>query len=210
MNKKSLLAMLVLSGALCGSVSAKVDGAPKNTGSQEGTISFQGYIYSATCTIDVTGSGSVVSDGNPIIDMGRYSTSEFVAPGDEVGGAGGKGAFNVVLTNCPDKGTLTMTLKGTAAPYGGSNSVLQLNGGDGGVSATGVGISLYHKNEEGLETRIPISGTRTFSSIFGDKDEETAKLTYSFLAKYIKISDAGTPVTAGVANADLPYEITYN
>lgn len=202
MNKKNLLVSILLSSVSCFSAYAK-DAPPK--GKTEGEIKFTGYIYSATCTIDVSGNGVTGTGNNPVIDMGRYSTSEFTTPNSEVGGTGGKGEVKVTLTNCPDKGTLTMKLSGIPDT---SNDILQLS--NSGDSATGVGIVLYHKGEEALNQRIKVNGEKEFTKLFGEEDEATGALKVNFIAKYTRTATEEESITAGNANADLPYEITYN
>lgn len=215
MNKKILLVSILLSSVSCFSAYAKdeiLNKASVNHGETKGTIHFTGYIYSATCTIDVSGTGGTTGKEDPVIDMGRYSTSEFGKKDSEVGGKGDRGKVKVTLTNCPDEGTMTMKLNGTPDTVTGDDHILQLSGSGNAESgsAGGVGIVLYHKGEEAVSQRIKVNGEKEFTTLFGGENTETGELIVNFVAKYTKTAEDKEAVTAGSANADLPYVITYN
>ncbi|EST57342.1 type 1 fimbrial protein [Proteus hauseri] len=161
-----------------------------------GKVLFQGYIYSATCEVDINGQGP----NSAIIEMGRYSTSEFSGTDSEVGGTGGKGQIKISLINCPDKGTLSVKFSGK--PEANNNEILSLLGDN---SADGVGIHLYKAND--LTTPLTIDGSKTLTYNIGDEENQTPELHVSLVAKYVATQDK---VTAGDGNSEMDYTIQYN
>lgn len=187
---KKIVSKLCLVGLLVSSFSAS---ALLDT---SGKVLFQGYIYSATCEVDINGQGP----NSAIIEMGRYSTSEFGGTNSEVGGSGGKGQIKISLINCPDKGTLTVKFSGK--PDANNSEILSLLGDS---SAGGVGIHLYKAGD--LSTPLTIDGSKTLTYNIGDEENQTPDLHVNLVAKYVATQDK---VTAGDGNSEMDYTIQYN
>lgn len=162
---------------------------------QSGVIKLNGYIYSATCTLDINDQGPSLAN----INMGRYSTSEFNGTNSEVGGTGENGKVNVTLTDCPDNGTVTLTFDGT---IGDKNTILKLDNPNDSGTAKNVGVHLYNISD--LTTPLVLDGSQSYSQQI---QGESASWTGGFIAKYVSTA---SNVTAGQANASINYKIIYN
>lgn len=162
---------------------------------QDGTISFKGFIYNATCSVDINNSNSPNAD----VDMGRYPTSAFTKHGDEVGGEGKNGSLDISLTDCPEKGKVKLQLKGKQK--GNSDSLLELDNPQSPKTAKNIGIVLYDR--EDMSTDIIINGSVTKEYDVSSGAEWHA----SYVAKYYSTADN---VEAGQADATLNYTLSYN
>lgn len=163
---------------------------------QEGTINLEGYIYSATCEIDINNQGP----DNAVVKMGRHPTSAFDSVGDETGGTGTDGKITVKLKNCPDEGNLELYLDGTTV--GSSDTILQLDNAGASTSAKGVGIHIY--DEDNLSRPLKITG----SDVSLSADVKGSKTyTKNLIAKYVSTQKTVTP---GEANATLEFSIYYD
>lgn len=182
---KTLLSLLLAGSVM--SVSAEE--------TQEGTITFSGFIYNSTCTIDLNGDNS--PDAH--VQMGRYPTSAFGEKYDQVGGEGVYGKIDISLIDCPDKGNLTLKLNGK--PKDGERDVLELDEPNSDSTAKNIGIVIYDRDNN--KDAINIDGTFEKKYLV----ENSARWEASYVAKYISVAD---DVEAGQANATLNYTLTYN
>lgn len=162
--------------------------------SQTGTIKLNGYIYSATCDIDINGQGPDTAN----INLGRHSTSVFGEKGDETAMTGEQGLIKISLENCPDTGKLEVSFNGTSVS--GDSKVLQLDDANNSATAQNIGIHLYDQDD--LNTPLSFDGSVAFSAnIEGSKNYHK-----DFLATYVSTADE---VSAGKANATLGFKIVY-
>ncbi|WP_235843801.1 fimbrial protein [Morganella psychrotolerans] len=161
---------------------------------QDGTISFNGFIYSATCSISINDSDSPNAD----VDMGRYPTSAFESKGDEVGGEGKNGSLDISLVDCPDQGTVQLQLHGTQKD--GYASVLELDNPNSDYTAKNIGIIIY--NRDNMDDPITIDGASEEYDVVSSTEWHA-----SYVAKYTSTAD---DVEAGQADATLNYTLSYN
>ncbi|MEG0432462.1 MAG: fimbrial protein [Morganella sp. (in: enterobacteria)] len=161
---------------------------------QDGTISFNGFIYSATCSISINDSDSPNAD----VDMGRYPTSAFESKGDEVGGEGKNGSLDISLVDCPDQGTVQLQLHGTQKD--GYASVLELDNPNSDYTAKNIGIVIY--NRDNMDDPITIDGASEEYDVVSSTEWHA-----SYVAKYTSTAD---DVEAGQADATLNYTLSYN
>lgn len=185
LSTKNLLTAMMVSAF---SVSAGAD-------QQSGTLSFHGYIYNSTCTVMINDEDSRDAD----IDMGRYSTNDFTHAGDEVGGEGNYGKFNLKLKGCPGHGDVTLSMKGKIANGERSHLALDNEGADG--VAKNIAIRIYDTDDLVTPYNVNFDTTYKFSDETPEKEWEVG-----FIAKYVSTADE---VEAGRADATLDYQITY-
>lgn len=183
MKNKFLLGALLLSS---NSAFAMID--------QEGIIHLSGYIYSATCELDINNQGPKDIG----VNMGRYPTSSFSKIGDEVGGNGGFGEINVSLKNCPSTGDLAVSFKGST--IAGNNEILALDQAATGDTAQGLGVHIYSAHD--LNTPVTLDGSQAIKAVVTNSAEHEE----GFVARYV--STANT-VNSGEANATLNFRVTY-
>ncbi|MEG0279384.1 MAG: fimbrial protein [Morganella sp. (in: enterobacteria)] len=186
--KTFLTGKTVLSILLAGSVMSA------SAVEQDGTISFNGFIYSATCSISINDSDSPNAD----VDMGRYPTSAFESKGDEVGGEGKNGSLDISLVDCPDQGTVQLQLHGTQKD--GYASVLELDNPNSDYTAKNIGIVIY--NRDNMDDPITIDGASEEYDVVSSTEWHA-----SYVAKYTSTAD---DVEAGQADATLNYTLSYN
>lgn len=181
------LAMAIVAATLTFSATAE---------EQTGTIKFKGFIYNATCTINLNDANSPDAE----VKMGRFATSEFNKKGDEVGGTSGDGKLDIKLIDCPDQGTVSLKLSGKASSA--DSTILELDNADSDATAKNVGIRMYYIDNQ--SSPIPVNGS-TSQTI--DVTGNSSQWEGTYIAKYISTKD---DVEAGQADATLNYKITYN
>ncbi|AUJ83706.1 fimbrial protein [Enterobacter cancerogenus] len=146
-----------------------------------GIVHFTGEIIDSTCEVS-TGTK------DQTVDLGKVNKSTFT----DVGSTASVQAFQIDLVNCPQ------TYKKANARFDGTedgDGYLKLNNG----GATGVAIAIYNRADNSLLKLYNQSKTADISA------EGTASLP--FMARYIATSST---VTAGLANADSEFTITYS
>jgi major type 1 subunit fimbrin (pilin) len=160
-------------------------------------IVFRGELVAASCV--VSGNGS---PGDIEVNMGRVSIADL-----GTGGAGDYGAetFIDLDVDCASGMAGLNTVKMNFAPRSGSglnpddNRLLALDPGVG--TASGVGIALI----DGSNAIVNLGTGETINSpLLVSSDTATARLTMR--AAYIR---AGGPAQVGIANATLPFTLTY-
>ena len=121
------------------------------------------------------------------VDLGKVNKSTFTG----VGSMASVQAFQIDLLNCPD------TYKKASARFDGTedgDGYLKLSSG----GASGVAIAIYNRADNSLLKLYNQSTPATISS---------GKASLPFMARYIATS---ATVTAGTANADSEFTITYS
>lgn len=190
--KNVLTGKALLSLLLAGSV---MSASAEET--QDGTITFSGFIYNSTCTIDLNGDNSPDAHAQ----MGRYPTSAFGKKYDTAGGEGIYGKIDISLIDCPDQGNVTLKLNGK--PKNGESDILELDNPGDDSTAKNIGIIIYDRDGDHSGDGIDIDGS--FEKEY--HVENSASWEASYVAKYISMAD---DVEAGQANATLNYTLTYN
>lgn len=183
MKNKFLFGLLLLSST---STFAMID--------QEGVIHLSGYIYSATCELDINNQGPK----DVGVNMGRYPTSSFSKIGDEVGGEGGFGDIKVSLKNCPATGDLAVSFNGSTVA--GNNEILSLDQAATGDTAQGLGVHIYSDND--LSKPLNLDGSQAIKT----KVTNSAEHEEGFVARYVSTAET---VESGEANATLNFRVTY-
>lgn len=161
---------------------------------QEGVIHLSGYIYSATCELDINNQGPK----DVGVNMGRYPTSSFSKIGDEVGGNGGFGQIKVSLKNCPSTGDLAVSFNGST--LAGNNEILNLDNAATGDTAQGLGIHVYSEND--LNKPLNLDGSEAVKT----EVTNSAEHEEGFVARYVSTAEN---VASGEANATLNFRVTY-
>lgn len=188
--KKSLIGKSLISALLAGTAmsASAVD--------QTGTISFKGFIYNATCSIDLNDTNS------PNVDvlMGRYPTSAFTETGTMVGGKDGYGELNISLTDCPDQGKVKLQLHGK--PKDGDNELLELDNPNASTTAKNIAVLIF-ENDDTNNDPVVIDGSKTEEY----NVSSSASWKGSYTAYYYSTAD---DVEAGQADATLNYTLSYN
>lgn len=163
---------------------------------QDGTLTFNGSIYNATCAIDINNNGGGTTGS---VNMGRHPTSAFPEEDSEAGGTGGDGVIDIKLKDCPTNGKLKVSFNGTRVP---GTQVLQLDNYGSAGTADGIGIVLLDEDDD----YINIDGSVAIEK----KVTESKEYTYSMLAKYYRYTADDNKVKAGQANATLNFSVEYN
>lgn len=164
---------------------------------QDGTLTFHGSIYNATCAIDINNNGGGTTGS---VDMGRHPTSAFPEEDSEAGGTGGDGAINIKLKDCPANGELKVSFSGTGVP--GAEGILQLDDYGSAGTADGIGIVLLDDKGKYVSIDGKVSITREVT--------ESKEYTYAMIAKYYRYTADDNKVKAGQANSTLNFSIEYN
>lgn len=194
LNKKNLLVitLAVLMGSTGVTYAAQDEGnpsadpvAPKTV--YGGQVHFTGSLVDAPCSVDNDSASQTVK-------IGQFQTTKF----DKTGATSAEKQFNIHLADCSVETYKNAQVSFSGSTVKGDDKKLSLNG-DGSGSATGVAIQLKDNKGEilGLDGNQP-SSAQTLSE--GDS-------YLKFSAQYVSIADK---VTAGKANSDVDFNITYN
>lgn len=176
--KKTLLAIILSATAVSSAFAA------------DGTINFTGSVTTDACKIVTT----------PDVAMGKVSSSSFTKKGD----LSAASAFTIKLTECPEAGSTSATVKFDGTADGGDNNVLALTGGAG--SANGLGLQI----SDSTGKIVPLAtASSTYTLVKKDATKPTilGNNDLQFTARYIATADT---VTAGVANATAQFTVNYN
>jgi major type 1 subunit fimbrin (pilin) len=164
----SLLACLIQSGA----------------NAADGTITFNGEIITAACTVDT-------ADANQTVDLGTVSSTAFGSAGTTASSA----PINIKLTAC-DPAITKVGVRFDGLTDSDNPNLLRVNGG-----ASGVGIALYETDN----TLIPINTSSASKALIGG----ATATELNFIAKYMATVPAAS-ITAGPANGTAQFTIDYN
>ncbi|MEG2431184.1 MAG: fimbrial protein [Acinetobacter sp.] len=174
----------------------------------DGTVHFRGEITDAGCTIDT-------GDADKYVDMGRVARTKL----DNVGVMSDPTEFTIALTNCPATYTkVAMKFDGESDPASDGDLKIGSAGAPGAAAApvndathpsgdyTGSGAAIA---ATGVAIRISNpSGTQV--KLYNESEPVTVAADGSanlkFIARYIATTKT---VTAGTANADSQFTITY-
>ncbi|MHA0949043.1 fimbrial protein [Enterobacter ludwigii] len=196
-NKKNLL--VITFAALMGSTgvtyAAQDEGNDGNPSADPvapktvygGQVHFTGSLVDAPCSVDNDSASQTVK-------IGQFQTSKF----DKTGATSAEKQFNIHLADCSVETYKNAQITFSGSTVQGDSKKLSLNG-DGAGSATGVAIQLKDNKGEilGLDGNQPSS-----AQALTDGDSYL-----KFSAQYVSIADK---VTAGKANSDVDFNITYN
>lgn len=178
-----------------------------NASASDGTITFNGNISAASCT--VSGAGAASGTGNIAVAMPTVSTHALEAANSTAGDTsfslvlgGGSNCTNgqtaamwVETTNSADLDTTTGNLKNHAS--GGSNVQIRL------INPTNNGKIQLAQNVAVVNGNTILSNNQPAATIVGN----TATLKY--VAQYVNAGAVGS-VTAGAVQSALVYSMQYN
>ncbi|CAI1567072.1 Fimbrial subunit type 1 precursor [Serratia quinivorans] len=188
--KKKMLAALVcgstLSGVPCVALADVVV-------QDAGTVKFAGSLNAGACTISP---GTL----DQTVDMGSIATSSIPTAGNTSKGT----TFNIELTGCDTATYSNASVSFNGATATGNTKALAIdNSAEGGAAiATNVGLQIFN-----------VSDTTTPMAVDGSEQSAAATLVANgksdlkFVAKYVALADGPT---AGVANTNASFSVTYN
>lgn len=190
----AVLATLAMSPAFADTQTPE---APKDI-TFDGQIDFTGKVVADTCRLS-----SPNGDASSIkVDMGAVSIEDIgTVEAPIFSGSGSKQVdFNI---NCKTEAKVSMTLNGKSPEVVTGNKILRVNNGSTSAGfAKGVGIALYDKSGSG-STAFDLTNGALLKETTAGQVNEVRRV--SFAAAYVK---NGTP-SAGIANASLPFTLTY-
>ncbi|AZC51709.1 hypothetical protein C4K35_4130 [Pseudomonas chlororaphis subsp. piscium] len=190
-NLLKLLPCALLGGVVLGTTSLAQ--------AADGTISFNGELIAASCTV-TGGAGATGSDGKVTVDMGKVSM-------DSLGTSGSVGVATQVnlKVDCASGSETLKTVKVRFDPQSGSGvddsnpSLLKLSGEK---AAKGVAIAII----DGDGKTLNLSGNDTISGeLVVTEGAATADL--NMRASYVK--NGSSEPAAGTGSATLPFTLTY-
>jgi major type 1 subunit fimbrin (pilin) len=169
--------------------------APQAARAADGTITINGQITSATCTVNINGSGA-----NPTITLPTVQSSQFTASGTAIGFT----AVNIVLSSCAaGSGSPAVT---KVLPYFEQGPNIDLNSG-------------YLKNATGTATNVEVmlsntnaaTGALTLQKPSNNQNAGTAALlsgnpSFTYYAAYVSTAAS---VTAGTVATSVQYDLNY-
>lgn len=151
-----------------------------------GTINIKltGTVVALGCTVDP-------GDVNKPVDLGQWSTKQL----NKNGNTTSPKAFSLHLTGCTANG-VTLAFTGTKDKSDSTLLALNNNGAD---AANAVAIQIMDSHQ----TRIPLGNNAPRGVV-----NENGDVTLNFYASYVATAD--NSVTAGVADADSIFTLTYD
>ncbi|MEF1254743.1 fimbrial protein [Vibrio sp. M260112] len=190
MKKSVLIKTIIASSLLIASVGSYA---------ADGTITFNGQITAASCTV---GNGASSTDLNvtmPSVTASSIGTSPDVLSGMTT--------FSIELTNCKSQTTTAEKMRVTFSGQGDENNPYVLKNTASSGAATNVGIQLL---EADAVTRIDINaGSNKASEItLPTSSENPESYVLHFNAAYVNVG--GAVPTAGAVTATANYTIEYN
>lgn len=195
---KILIAMGMSSMLLCGSVFA----SPGIVTPQTGTVTFNGSIVNATCSID----------GNSqdlIVQMGQVATKDLV---HGLEAASSAQDFTIKLHDCVDTGNqdaVTITFSGARADE--DDELLGFIGADHPLAgeAKGAGIKIYAKNTQKGEQAIKLgAATSPFDLTQTKSTSGDAELNFKAVLKGYN-DQSQVPLQAGTFKAVVHFTLNY-
>ncbi|WP_239006097.1 fimbrial protein [Burkholderia territorii] len=167
--------------------------------SVDGTINFQGSIVNDTCKVS-----SIKGDAGTInVDMGKISATDIGTVSAPKFLASGSGSANIDVV-CKQGAKVSMKFAGQPSELSADKLSIRVNNGANAAGfAQNVGIAVY----EGTG-----AGAKAFDLSNGDllaqtELKEGGAVNVRFAAAYV--ADDPSKVTAGVANASLPFTLSY-
>lgn len=166
----------------------------------DGVINFQGKIVNDTCKLSsATGDAGTIN-----VDMGTIAADDIgtVAAPKRFANGAGSANFDVV---CKKGAKVSMKFAGKAAELSADKKTLRVNNGtvaDG--FAQGVGIAVYEGTGASANAYDLSNGDLLAQT---EVPEGGAAINVRFAAAYV--ADDATTVKPGVANASLPFTLSY-
>lgn len=155
-----------------------------------GVVHFTGSVVDAPCVVDNDST-------NKTVELGQVKTRDSVKTGNTIGTAK---PFTIHLSDCATTTYTNAAVIFNGPTVAGKTDLLAVNGGgSGSTSATGIAIQVLDN------TGKAVSMNGSAASTPQKLNSTDSYLQYS--AQYIATADA---ITAGGANADANFSITYN
>ncbi|CAJ0883695.1 hypothetical protein R20233_02900 [Ralstonia sp. LMG 32965] len=168
--------------------------------SVDGVINFQGTILSDTCKVSsLTGDAGTIN-----VDMGKIAADDIgtVAAPKRLTSGAGSANFDVV---CKTGAKVSMKFAGKAADLSADKKTLRVNSGNTAAGfAQGVGIAVYEGTGAGANAYDLSSGNLLAQTTL---PATGGAVNVRFAAAYVA-ADA-TKIKPGIANASLPFTLTY-
>lgn len=155
-----------------------------------GVVHFTGSVVDSPCVVDN-------DSNNATVNLGQVKTSSLAKTGNPLGAAK---PFSIHLSDCALTTYTNAAVTFTGPTVSGKTDQLAVNGGGAGSSTAG-GVAIQVLDNSGKAVSVDGS-TASPAQKLASSDNY---LQYS--AQYIATSDT---ITAGAANADANFSITYN
>jgi len=185
MNKSilsiSLAAMMGFSGAASAADPVTVNG---------GVVHFTGTVVDAPCVVDN-------DSANQTVNLGQIKATTTATPNSAMGSAS---PFTIHLTDCAMDTYTKAAVQFTGSTLAGENTKLAINGGGAG-NTTASGIAIQVLDNVGVVVPMDGSAASTAQTLSATDNN------LQFSAQYIATA---AEVTAGAANADANFSISYN
>ncbi|WP_430392298.1 fimbrial protein [Dyella sp. 20L07] len=168
--------------------------APQAASAADGTITINGQITSATCTININGLGA-----SPTITLPTVQTSDFTASGT----AAGYTAVTIALSNCAaGSGTPAVT---KVLPYFEQGLNTDLANGYLKNTGTATNVEVMLSNSASTASKVNLAAAS------GAQNAGTAALisgnpSFTYYASYISTAAS---VTAGTVSSTVQYSLNY-
>lgn len=189
MNTKMILAGAVMAALSSVAMADTVDGM----------INFEGKIVNDTCKVSsLTGDAGTINVAMGTIaadDIGTVAAPKFMA--------NGSGSANIDIV-CKQGAKVGMKFAGQASELSADKKSIRVNNGTTSAGfAQGVKIAVYEGTGAGALAYDLGSGDLLASTVL----TEAGAINVRFAAAYV--ADDPTKITAGIANASLPFTLTY-
>ena len=155
-----------------------------------GVVHFTGSVVDAPCVVDNDSTAKTV-------ELGQVKATDSTTTGTKIGGAK---PFTIHLSDCATTTYTNAAVTFTGPTVSGQANQLAVNGGGAGsTSAQGIAIQVLDNTGK----VVPMDGSAASTA-----QKLTASDNYlQYSAQYVATADK---ITAGAANADANFNITYN
>jgi major type 1 subunit fimbrin (pilin) len=168
--------------------------APQAASATDGTITFNGKISSATCSIG--SSGTPATGGSFTVTLPTVATS---ALGSASGTVAGITPFAIKLTGCSN--LTTGNIKTYFEPGSTINTAGRLSTATGAGQATGVDLALLNFDQSAINLNTPSTNTSTAAV--------TSTSTSATLNYFVEYYNNGGTLAAGAVSSTVNYSIVY-
>ena len=175
-----------------------------NTNAADGTITFNGKVTAASCTVTGGASGGSSASTNLNVTLPSITTGSI---GSNKGDLAGMTAFNITLSNCKSQTETAEKMRVSFSGVGDPANQYVLKNTASTSPAGGVGIQLL--KEDGVSI-IDINGgsNKADETTLPTSTETEESYILNFNAAYVNVG--GTAPTAGNVEAVANYTIEYN
>ncbi|WP_193099571.1 fimbrial protein [Burkholderia sp. Z1] len=185
---------MILAGAVMTALSSVV-----MADTVDGTINFEGKIVSDTCKVSsLTGDAGTIN-----VAMGTIATDQIGTVAAPKMMVNGSGSANIDIV-CKQGAKVGMKFAGQASELSADKKSIRVNNGATSAGfAQGVSVAVYEGTGDGAKAFDLSNGDLLATTDL----KEAGKVNVRFSAAYV--AQDPSKVTAGVANASLPFTLSY-